>query len=254
VLGVDVEAGWLHEASCAIGVPGTTESPWTGRALTSKTALVRVETNRLVLVPIGPEHAADLYRLHQDAAVAAYWGPWSYDKAAAFASSCANAWMRDGVSKWIAYERSTGGLVGRGGLSRLGVNGSSAVQINALLDDSRWRADRLEVGWTILGDCRERGLATEVGRAGLSFATDQLGASRVIAFTERHNLASRRVMEKLGLFLAGEIRARGLVEGQDEEQDDAPFVVYATTETSPKGWGANPAPGRRCRPRTRCDT
>ncbi len=74
-------------------------------------------------------------------------------------------------------------------------------------------------------------MATELGRAALSFATDKLGARRVIAFTERHNLASRRVMEKLGLSLTGEIRTRGLVEGQDEEQDDAPFVVYATRET-----------------------
>ena len=74
-------------------------------------------------------------------------------------------------------------------------------------------------------------MATEFGRAALSFAARELGAYRVISFTERHNLASRRVMEKLGLCLAGEIRLRGLAEGRDEEQDNAPFVVYATQET-----------------------
>jgi RimJ/RimL family protein N-acetyltransferase len=196
-----------------------------------KNTFVRVETDRLELVPIGPEHAADLYRLRQEPWVAHwYGGTWSHDEAAAFASSCAEAWIRDGVSKWMAYERSSGRLVGRGGMSRLAANGSAAAQIDALLDDGQWWADRLEVGWAILGSFRKRGMATEVGRAALSFATGQLGASRVIAYTERHNLASRRVMEKLGLFFAGEIRARGLVEGQVEEQDDAPFAVYATRE------------------------
>jgi RimJ/RimL family protein N-acetyltransferase len=192
---------------------------------------MRVETDRLLLVPIGPQHAVDLYRLRQDPWVAHwYGGTWNHDEATAFASSCAEAWTRDGVSKWMAYERSSGSLVGRGGMSRLGVNASSTAQIDALLDDPKWRADRLEVGWAVMGNFRKRGMATEIGTAALSFATDQLGASRVIAYTERHNLASRRVMERLGMLLAGEIRARGLVDGQDEEQDDAPFAVYATRE------------------------
>ncbi len=190
---------------------------------------MRVETERLLLVPIGPEHAGDLYRLHQDPWVATwYGGTWTRGDAAAFAASCAGAWVSDGASKWMAYERSSGRLAGRGGLSRLPASASSTAQIDALLGDPRWRASRLEVGWAMLSSFRKRGMATEVGRAALAFASDELGASRVIAFTERHNLASRRVMEKLGLALAGEIRARGLVEGHDGEQDDAPFVVYAS--------------------------
>jgi RimJ/RimL family protein N-acetyltransferase len=197
-----------------------------------KNTLMRVETRRLVLVPIGPEHAEDLYRLYQDPWVAAwYGGAWTRDQAAAFASSCAQAWRSDGVSKWMAYESMSGDLVGRGGLSRMPANGSATVDIDALLHDPQWQASRLELGWAVVGGFRKRGMATELGRAALSFAADELRASRVIAFTERHNLASRRVMEKLGLSLAGEIRTRGLVEGRDEEQSDAPFVVYATQET-----------------------
>jgi len=192
---------------------------------------MRVETERLLLVPIGPEHADDLYRLHQDPWVATWHaGTWTRDDAAAFASSCASAWMSDGVSKWMAYERSSGGVVGRGGLSRLPANASSTAQIDAVLHDREWRASRLEVGWAMLSSFRNPGMATELGRAALSFATDELGARRVIAFTERHNLASRRVMEKVGPSLTGEIRTRGLVEGQAEAQNDAPSVVYATQE------------------------
>ena len=192
---------------------------------------MRVSTERLLLVPIGPEHIEDLYRLHQDPWVALwYGGAWTREQAAAFASACANAWQIDGVSKWMAYENATGSLVGRGGLSRLPASAPSTQQIDALLADPEWRASRLEVGWAMLASFRRQGIATELGQAALSFATDKLSASRVIAFTEQHNQASRRVMEKLGLSLTGQIRAPGLVEGEAEMDDNAPFVVYATSE------------------------
>ena len=151
---------------------------------------MRVLTGRLLLVPIGPEHIEDLYRLHQDPWVA-YWygGAWTREEAAAFASSCAAGWRIDGVSKWVAYEKTTGSLVGRGGLSRLPASASSTKQIDALLADPEWRASRLEVGWAMLASFRRQGIATELGQAALSFATDKLSASRVIAFTEQHNQA-----------------------------------------------------------------
>jgi hypothetical protein len=38
-------------------------------------------------------------------------------------------------------------------------------------------------------------------------------------------MRSRAVMERIGMWYAGEIRSRGIVEGTGEEQDDAPFAV-----------------------------
>jgi hypothetical protein len=75
-------------------------------------------TERLRLEPIGPEHAGDLWRLHQDDAVA-FWhaGRWSAEDAHGNAAAMARAWATDGVSKWIAYHRRGGELVGRAGPS-----------------------------------------------------------------------------------------------------------------------------------------
>jgi RimJ/RimL family protein N-acetyltransferase len=191
--------------------------------------LVRQETQRLVLLPIGPEDADDVWRLHQDPWITTWFAwAWTRQEAAAFADRCAKKWAIDGVCEWIAYHKDTGELVGRGGLSRMPVGATSTIQIEAILRDPGWMADRLEVGWSISAPYRGRGLAAEIGRAALAFAADDLGASRVIAFTERHNLASRRVMEKLGTAGVGEIYKRGLVEGQEDGADDAPFVAYAT--------------------------
>ena len=65
-----------------------------------------------------------------------------------------------------------------------------------------------------------------MGSQGLRFAWTGLWAQLVIAFTERHNVASRRVMEHLEMGYVGDITARGLVEGQVGEADNAPFAVY----------------------------
>ena len=61
------------------------------------------------------------------------------------------------------------------------------------------------------------------------------GPAWVVSFTERHNWASRGATEKLGMGLVGEIQHRGLVEGQVEEDDEAPFVVC--TNLGPPGPG-----------------
>lgn len=183
-----------------------------------------------MLEPIGLGHANDVWSIHQDPVIAEwYGGAWSKRDASAFCEWCAWAWVHDGVCKWIAYERQTGELVGRGGLSRLPPTSDQARSISALMADAVWAEGRLELGWAVLGSFRGRGLATEIGREGLHFAVEVLGVDRVIAFTERHNWASRKVMERLEMTLRGEICTVGLVEGDTTTiHNDAPFAVYAT--------------------------
>ena len=140
-------------------------------------------TDRLRLEPISVRHAEDLWRLFQDPAVAEwYGGVWTLEMAQREAARMASAWETDGVHKWMAYERSTGALVGRGGLSRVQLAGQ----------------ERLEIGWALLRPCWGQGYATEIGRAGVAFAFEELGADEVISFTETRNARSRAVMERLG--------------------------------------------------------
>jgi RimJ/RimL family protein N-acetyltransferase len=196
------------------------------QTVTDATVAGETLTERLRLLPIGPEHAADLVAVHRDGRIAEWYaGAWPRATAEAFARSCDRGWAVHGVAKWMAYERASGALVGRGGLSRL-ASDSVCSQIAALVGPA-WAERRLELGWAVVAAFRGQGLATEIGRAGLHFAFDTLGAHWVVAFTERHNADSRNVMHRLGLRLAGEIRARGLIEGGTGEHDNAPFAVYA---------------------------
>ena len=169
-------------------------------------------TERLRLEPIDVALADDLWTLHQDPGVAAWWeGLWSRDRATATAESFGRSWRRDGVGKWLAHDRVTGALVGRGGASITTDLGGRDV----------------EIGWTVRGELWGRGYATEIGRAALQFVDEVLGVDEVVAYTEVHNRRSRAVMERLGMTYRGGHRGRGLVEGTSQVVDDAPFAVYA---------------------------
>ena len=83
----------------------------------------------------------------------------------------------------------TGALVGRGGLSRVQIAGQ----------------ERLEIGWALLRPFWGHGYATEIGRAGVAFAFEELGADEVVSYTETRNARSRAVMERLGFHYSQDV-------------------------------------------------
>jgi RimJ/RimL family protein N-acetyltransferase len=65
-----------------------------------------------------------------------------------------------------------------------------------------WLAEAMptpEIGWRLDPDHWHRGLATEGARAALDFGFGVLGFDEVIAIYEPENVASGRVMERLGM-------------------------------------------------------
>jgi RimJ/RimL family protein N-acetyltransferase len=197
-------------------------------------------TARLRLEPAGPANAQDLWLVHNDDEVAPWYDGWkpSREEAARQAQFMGDSWRVHGVHKWIAYDRTSGEVVGRGGLSRTPVDDDWG-QIYAFLPPEPWvravherdqplavHAHWLELGWALRRKFWGRGYASEIGRAGLDFAFDALGAHAVVSCTVRHNVRSRAVMERLGMRYAGEIRSRGIVEGLEGQHVDAPFSVY----------------------------
>jgi RimJ/RimL family protein N-acetyltransferase len=197
-------------------------------------------TDRLRLEPLTgpgevlPGHAADLVTLHADPWVAQWYAEVLSEQDAVRRTTEAHArWEADGVNKWMAYERDSGALVGRGGLSRLPADSPVTAALGELVGRD-WATERVELGWALIESARGRGFATEIGRAGLGFAFETLAAPAVVAFTERINLASQAVMQRLGMTYAGEITADGRVEGSDEVRPDAPFAVYVATAAGPQ--------------------
>lgn len=196
-------------------------------------------TERLRLEPVGPDSAADLWLVHNDDEVSRWYddGRPTPELARVRAESMAESWRRHGVHKWMAYDRTSGEVVGRGGLSRTPVDDDWG-QLYSFLPAEPWvraahesrqpgvvHAHWLEIGWALRQQFWGHGYASEIGRAGLAFAFEVLGMEAVVSCTVRHNSRSRAVMERIGMRYAGEIRSRGLVAGSEQVQDDAPFAV-----------------------------
>lgn len=102
-------------------------------------------------------------------------------------------WNRYGYGPWVVREREGGAFVGRGGLAWAMVAGRREV----------------ELPWAVMPEFQNRGYATEMAAAAIT-AAREVGLERVVSLTLPENFASRRVMEKSGLTLVGEIDHVGL--------------------------------------------
>ena len=87
---------------------------------------------------------------------------------------------------WIVEDKETGKIIGRAGF------------------DMRQGYDDPELGFMICREYQNKGYATEVCRALLSYGKQQLGFEKVGAFTASGNVASVRILTKLGFLYRGE--------------------------------------------------
>lgn len=195
-------------------------------------------TDRLRLEPITATHAEDYWLVFQDDAVDAWYvGKPTRAEAQHAVDDAERSWTILGVHKWLVYTRDSGALVGRGGLSAMRLHAYDGT-IRRFLPPDAWADEWVgddddplarrwaEIGWALRAPFWGRGYAAEVGRAGLQFAFDELDMQAVVSFTERINVRSRAVMERIGMRYAGEFAGTGLVADRPGVHDDAPFALY----------------------------
>jgi RimJ/RimL family protein N-acetyltransferase len=90
-------------------------------------------------------------------------------------------WQLRGYGMWAVEDKRTGTFLGRIGLHN--PEGWPELEVGWLLDRAHWG----------------RGLATEGGRAAMTFAFDRLNLERISSVIHPQNAASIRVAEKLGM-------------------------------------------------------
>jgi len=142
------------------------------------------ETERLVLRPFVEEDAVELHRILNGDDVLKYFpGPGSppLEKAERFVAHQIKQWEETGYAWWAADLKETERLIGWNGLQFLP------------------ETDETEIGFLIDRDSWGQGLTTEAGRVGVRFAFETVGLEELIALAHPENLASQRVIEKLGL-------------------------------------------------------
>lgn len=106
-------------------------------------------------------------------------------------------WADWGYSWWAFIDRGTGRLAGAGCIQHL------RREAELPPDFARLRQNPLEIGWRLHPDFWRRGLASEAAQAMAGFAFERLQAPLLLAVREPDNLASARVMDRLGMVARG---------------------------------------------------
>ncbi len=106
------------------------------------------------------------------------------ESASFLARTIANYESDTGLSQHAVIELSTGALAGWGGLS-----------VPWFLPEV---LPAVEITWRLGESFRGRGYATELGAAALTWGFSELGLDEIIAIFEPANVASGKVMDKLG--------------------------------------------------------
>ena len=130
--------------------------------------------------------AAALYPLQRDAEMMRYFGgPYRREQTETWLEWHVAMWEQEGYSHWAAELKESRILVGWIGLTKV------------------WEPQEMlpavEVGWFVDRNYWGKGLATEGGRRSLTFGFEDLGLDRIIARYDPDNVASGKVMEKLGM-------------------------------------------------------
>lgn len=169
-----------------------------------------IETERLLLRPFATRDLEALYEIHSDEAVARY----LYNEAR----------TRQQVEELLERKISGSVLSGEGQwLSAAVVSPGSDELVGDV--SLLWASEahrQGEIGFIIHPRHHGHGYATEAARPLLAFAFETLGLHRVVGRAEARNVASARVLEKLGMRREAHLVENEWVKGEWQSE-----VIYA---------------------------
>jgi len=145
-----------------------------------------LETKRLILRTWQDDDLEPMTAINQDPKVMEYFPSiQDRDSTYCFIECVKKHQEQHGFSLYALALKPTGEMIGFVGLQY--------AQFNAHFTPA------VEVGWRLAFEHWKKGYATEAAQAVLHYAFTQLDLDEIVSFTTSGNIASQRVMEKIGL-------------------------------------------------------
>jgi RimJ/RimL family protein N-acetyltransferase len=144
----------------------------------------RIETDRLELRPLTIADLGALHELYADPGAMRYAGgsTGSVEESEARLRRLIEHQERHGFSLWAVVERGSGNVIGDAGL--------------VLLEH---RGPEIELGYRLKTPAWGKGYATEAAAAWIAYGFDELDLARIVGVTHPENVASQRILEKIGM-------------------------------------------------------
>jgi len=159
-----------------------------------------IETERLLLEPLTEERLEEFVALTADPETMRYWSPigaFTRDEAERrFRGVLARTREHGFGRRWIVAKDSGAGL----GFTETKYFGAGSDAVSS---------DEIEIGWMLRPSVWRRGYGTEAGRAIRDEAFERLGVDDIVAEHHPRNIASGRIMEKLGMEFERDLMSAG---------------------------------------------
>ncbi|MEM8541405.1 MAG: GNAT family N-acetyltransferase [Pseudomonadota bacterium] len=149
-----------------------------------------ISTERLLLRRWKPRDYAPFAEMCADPEVMRFIGSGAImtgDQVAADIEKYEASWEADGYGQFAVELKRTGTFIGFAGLG-----------VFALLPEY---ASFTEIGWRFTRKCWGNGYATEAAKAVMAFAQKNRGLDNIVGVCQTQNVASERVMQKIGMSL-----------------------------------------------------
>lgn len=143
-------------------------------------------TERLVLRPFVPDDIDELVVVHAEESF------WWYPLRAAMTREETEQFLQRVLARYESDRFGLEALIDRASGTMIGWAGLAVPHFLPQI------LPAVEVGWRLSGPYRGRGLATEVGTAAVEFGFTAGGLDRIVSIYEPENVASGRVMQRLG--------------------------------------------------------
>ena len=143
-----------------------------------------IETSRLYLRQFSMSDLDDISAIRSDPEVMRYIGtghPHSIDQVREALGYILAAWKQHGFGRWAIVHKADKKLIGWCGL--------------AFLDNT----EEIEIGYGIAKEYWGRGFTTEAAAASIRYGFEEMKLNRIVAVAMPENIASLRVMEKIGM-------------------------------------------------------
>lgn len=142
-----------------------------------------IETARLYLRQFTPDDLDDLYRIYSDPEIMKYVGKGvrTREETENALYAMLESWKQNNFGMWALVYKIDNRFIGRCGLVFL--DKTPEIELGYILDKHYWN----------------QGLAAEASLASLQYGFDVLKLERIVAIARPENIASQRVMQKIGM-------------------------------------------------------
>lgn len=158
-----------------------------------------LHTERLRLEPFDEGHLDGLHAMNSRPEVMHYISGQAEtrEQTAASIERVKRCWAAWGTSWWAFIELRSGRVAGAGAVQHLRREAAPATDLQSL------RSNPLEIGWRLHPDCWRQGLAGEAAARMAAYAFQDLAVAELLAVRHPDNVASGRVMDRLGMRFRG---------------------------------------------------